>query len=86
MSGYRAKQNGSVEFYGSKVSGVGMEHLKGLTKLHALNFGRTRVNDAGLEHLKELTRLEQLYLFDTKVTAAGVAKLQQALPNCKITR
>jgi len=33
-----------------------------------------------------LTKLGWLDLADTKVTDAGVKKLQQALPNCKITR
>ncbi len=42
------------------------------------------VSDAGLEHLRPLTNLKILGLLKTQVTAAGVAKLQQALPNCKI--
>jgi hypothetical protein len=35
-------------------------------------------------NLKGLTQLQILDLQRTKVTDAGVAKLQQALPNCKI--
>jgi hypothetical protein len=44
------------------------------------------VNDYGLEHLKELTSLEVIQLGGTKVTNDGVKRLQEALPECKITR
>jgi len=33
-----------------------------------------------------LTDLEELNLAGTRVTSAGFKKLQQALPNCKISR
>ena len=42
--------------------------------------------DAGLDRLKGFTQLRELDLTGTQVTDAGVAKLQKALPNCKITR
>jgi hypothetical protein len=57
-----------------------------LSELRDLSLHATQVTDAGLEHLAGLTQLTTLYLSDTHVTAAGVANLQQALPNCKITR
>ena len=41
----------------------------------------TKVSDGGLEHLETL---KSLTLRKTKVTRAGVAKLQKALPDCKI--
>ena len=44
----------------------------------------TRITDAGLPHLAGLTALERLDLYDTEVTDVGVAKLQKALPNCRI--
>jgi hypothetical protein len=44
----------------------------------------TKVSDQGLEHLRGLSDLIELHLIKTEVTAAGVAKLQAALPNCKI--
>ncbi len=44
------------------------------------------VIDSDLEYVIPLKELRQLDLTDTQVTDAGVAKLQQSLPNCKITR
>ncbi len=68
----------------TKVSDLG--HLTALTHLRYLNLDNTQVTDAGLEPIEGFAKLERLDLCVTKVTAAGVAKLQQALPNCKITR
>ena len=70
----------------TKVGNAGLEHLKGLTQLRVLSLMSTRVDDAGLAHLRGLTGLRTLLLVSTKVTDAGVKKLQQALPNCNITR
>jgi len=36
--------------------------------------------------LKGLTHLQVLWLANTQVTDEGVKKLQQKLPNCKISR
>ena len=38
---------------GTKITDSGLEHLKALTKLQALNLSHTKVTDAGLVHLKE---------------------------------
>lgn len=43
------------------------------------------VSDARLLQLAQLSSLTELNLSTAKVTAAGVAKLQAALPKCKIT-
>ena len=67
------------------ITDAGLEHLKGLTGLRTLTLIDTQVTDAGLEHLKGLTGLQYLILDGTQVTAKGVKKLQQALPNCKIS-
>ena len=37
-----------------------------------------------VEHIKELTNLKLLNLGERGITDEGVAKLQKALPNCKI--
>ncbi len=68
------------------ITDAGLEHVKGLVNLQTLELRGIKVSDAGLERLKGLTRLEKLDVRGTMVTDAGVAKLQQALPNCKITR
>ena len=46
----------------------------------------TQITDAALEHLRMLHQLTSLDLTGTQVTDKGVKKLQQALPNCKITQ
>ena len=43
-----------------------------------------QITNAGLEHLKGLTELQDLLIHCTKTTNTGIAKLQKALPNCKI--
>ncbi|MEO2033890.1 MAG: leucine-rich repeat domain-containing protein [Planctomycetaceae bacterium] len=48
---------------------MGLEHLKGLTKLVLSN---TQITDAGQEHLKGLTSLHSLDLRDTQITDAGL--------------
>jgi hypothetical protein len=75
-----------LNLFGTNVSDAGLEHLQGSTNLQHLNLNGTDVSDAGLEHLKGLKNLQALGLFATKVTDEGVKKLQQALPNCKISR
>jgi Leucine-rich repeat (LRR) protein len=70
----------------TQITDAGLEHLEGLRELQRLSLLHSPITDAGLEHLKGLTRLRRLCLYDTKCTDEGVAKLQQALPNCKIER
>ncbi len=60
--------------------------VKKLPDLRSLDLSQMPLDDSDLEHLTPLNGLRHLDLTDTKVTAEGVAKLQQALPNCKITR
>ena len=56
-----------------------------LTTLNRLNLSQNPITDAGLVHLRGLTELRELNVQLTQVTDAGVAKLQKALPKCKIT-
>ena len=69
----------------SKTNVTDLEHLKALTQLQSLNLDNTQVTDAGLEPVEGFAKLERLDLCVTKVTDAGVARLQKALPYCKIT-
>ncbi len=71
---------------GTQVTDAGLEYLGGLSELKQLSLYDTRITDAGLEHLRTLEQLDALSLSGSKVTDKGVKKLQQALPNCKITR
>ena len=82
----RITQLQSLQLMGSKVSDAGLQHLKGLTQLQRLDLEGTQVSDAGLKDLAGLAQLQTLGLKHTKVTDEGVAKLQRALPKCKIQR
>jgi hypothetical protein len=70
----------------TQITDSGLIHLNGLNRLRWLFLTGTYVTDSGLKHLAGLSDLEKLYLEQTKVTDEGVKNLQQALPNCKITR
>jgi hypothetical protein len=68
------------------VTDAGLAHLAGLKGLRHLYLAGTAVTDHGLEHLHGLTELRVLDLAKTRVTDAGIKRLQQALPEVKITR
>lgn len=70
----------------TQITDAGLEHLTGLTQLESLDLLGTQVTDAGLACLNGLTHLKSLSLVEVNVTGMGVAKLQRALPNCKIER
>ncbi len=70
---------------GTLVTDAGMEHLLVLTKLRSLVLCHTGVSDTGIERLKGLSDLEMVVVGDS-VTQAGIEKLEQALPNCRVTR
>ena len=69
----------------TQVTDDGLKYLAGLSNLEHLCLGCTDVTDGGLDNLRSLSGLRFAEFYGTKVTDAGVAKLQQALPNCKIT-
>jgi hypothetical protein len=57
--------------------------------VESANLDHTQITDADMEklvRLKGLSRLEELSLAQTQITDECLTKLQQALPNCKITR
>ncbi len=63
-----------------------LKQLADLTKLQTLCLYQTHIRDAGLPHLEGLTNLKSLDLRGTRVSIDGILRLQQALPNCKISR
>lgn len=69
---------------GTAVSDTGLHEIASHTELRELDLFNTQVSDAGLEHLARFWNLELVYVGETKVTTTGLAKLQEALPNCKI--
>jgi hypothetical protein len=68
------------------VTDSGLRNLRGLTQLERLTLWGTRITNAGLVNLRGMMQLKTLDLSGVKVSDAGVKELQQALPNCKITR
>ncbi len=73
----------------NSVADGDLECLVQLPQLKSLFFhylNKPKITDAGLGHLRGLTHLQYLDIQGTAVTAEGVARLQQALPNCKIIR
>jgi len=68
------------------ITDKGLERLTALVQLQRLDLSDTDVTDDGLVQVAKLSQLQILDVSGTQVTDAGVAKLQQALPNCKITR
>jgi Leucine-rich repeat (LRR) protein len=74
-----------VDFYATDVTDSDLQLITIFSECKTLNLTNTQITDAGLEHLEGLKQLQNLYLAKTQVTDAGVAKLQKALPNCKIS-
>lgn len=72
------------------LSEEGLSQLKTYPNLHTLSFwGEPIVDDAALHHIAECKGLTSLHLvYQMKshgVTKEGVRRLQQALPDCKIS-
>ena len=68
------------------ITDDGLAYLSSQAELDFLVLSGTAVSDAGLEHLLELSDLTFLDLSDTNVTRDGIARLQEALPECRIVR
>jgi len=58
--------------------------LETLPNLSALDLSQTRITDAGLSELSGLAGLRTLILYNNALSAPAVAKLQSALPDCKV--
>jgi len=75
-----------VEFDFNSDIEAGLEAIEGLTQLQRLWLNETRISDVGVERIKTLPQLQELFLGNSQISDDGLKKLQQALPNCKITR
>jgi serine/threonine protein kinase/Leucine-rich repeat (LRR) protein len=67
----------SVSLPNTAVTDTGLEHLKELKGLVALDLNGTKVTDLGLAHLRELKALTSLNLYNTSVTDAGLTQLKE---------
>jgi F-box/leucine-rich repeat protein 14 len=69
----------------STITDEGLAELKGLRDLKYLHLDGAALTDAGLHHFEGMKKLRQLDLGCCRnVTDAGVARLQKALPQCRI--
>ena len=59
-------------------------NVRGLKQLTRLTINRTAASDASLDVLTGLQTLNWLEIKETRITQAGLARLQTALPKCKI--
>jgi len=75
-----------VDLADTQATDDDLEKLWAFWRLKKLSLSGTHITDGGLETLKGLPQLRSLKLAHTKVTDDGVKKLQQALPNCEITK
>ncbi len=76
----------ALYLYNAQITDAGLLHIARLNRLRWLYLGTSQITDAGLKHLAGLNQLQALYFTSTNITDEGVAKLQPALPNCKIVR
>jgi hypothetical protein len=73
-----------LELHGSPITDKGLEDIGALGALRRLSISGEEISDAGLEHLRGLTHLRSLGVVETWAMPEGVARLQTALPRCKI--
>jgi hypothetical protein len=67
-----------------QLSPQAVEELAQLKALKSLQLGLTNVGDSDLLILEELVQLENMSLDGRQLSAPAVARLQKALPKCKI--
>lgn len=71
----------------TKITDRGLRTVATVRCLLALSLEGSDITDLGLIHLESMSKLNHLNLHDCPdITDAGVARLQKALPQCKIER
>lgn len=66
------------------ITDLGVKKISQFKKLKALRLTNLNISDQALTFLADLPRLRYLNLEGTNVTPEAVARLQKALPDCKI--
>ena len=69
---------------GTDITDAGLKEVTKLKQLNFLALNLTQITDLGLKGVAKLKQLRFVNLEDTNITESGVAKLQKALPKCKI--
>ena len=74
----------TIQAHDNRLTDAVLEPVSRLAELRESGVYGTGVTDKGLAYLEKTKTLTHLKAESTKVTAAGVARLQMALPMCKI--
>jgi hypothetical protein len=78
---------GGLMLSGFLISDRGLRTVASMKWMWFLELSRMNITDEGLQHLESMKNLKCLKLKNCpNITDAGVARLQKALPNCKIER
>lgn len=71
----------------TKISDSGLQTVSQLKGIDELYLAEILITDKGLQHLESMSNLRVLYLARCpSITDDGVARLQKALPECRIER
>ena len=73
-----------LDLSGTAITDAGAKRLAAMGNAGLLALDGAKITDAGLESLAELKQLRDLSLANTATTADGIAKLQSAIPHCRI--
>jgi hypothetical protein len=77
----------ALSLRGVRITDRGLQTVSNMRELNWLGLTEMAITDKGLHHLESLSNLRTLFLAKCpNVTDEGVARLQRALPNCKIER
>jgi hypothetical protein len=74
-----------VDLHECEIDGA-VSKLQGFRDLRVLNLSSTSVTDADVGVLCQLKSLRRLSLWGTKISEDGANRIQNALPDCLITR
>lgn len=66
------------------ISNEDLRHLLPMKQLRFLNLSWCTIDDGAVPQLAQLRGLTMLFLNETRITPAGIARLQAALPGCRI--
>ncbi len=78
------KQLESLNLSETAVTDASLTLLKGLPRLRRLYLLNTGLTDAAVDHLATLENLEFVNLSRSRVSEKGLARLQAALPQCRV--
>jgi len=78
------KNMSSLWLTNTQVTDAGIASLAGLTRVMTLDLSHTNTTDESVPLLSRMKKLNYLGVRTTKITSSGYARLQDALPQCRI--